>query len=213
MRYWFYSLRKQGIQCQNKGVIHRVKSRTLRAVLSLFVGISPLFLAHCTSAYKKSVGGDTDQVFTRIFAADLNGVWQGCLDSLKDYPLEISSRESGQIQTKWTENTSQKNFIDSFGAGNFYLKAQVRYRLSVAKGIYDGRNAVKVTVQKEQLVQYDVLEGWQPVSTDGVDEHTLLYRIGRLIIIQAKLAEIEERKVREQLGPPETTPLENETEI
>jgi len=48
-------------------------------------------------------------------------------------------------------------------------------------------------------VQRDVLDGWRPVVTDGVDENTTLYRIGRLIYIRMKIAKLEEDKAKKEL--------------
>lgn len=165
-----------------------------RALFALFLLLGPV---SCMSAYKKSVGGDTNQVFHQVFLTDFNTAWQSVLDALRSSPLDQSSRESGFIQTKWTDNTSQKNFVDSLGAGVLYLKAQYRFQVTVAKGFYNGEPSVKVTIEKEQLVQSDVLEGWRSLQTDALDENTLLYRIGRLIFIRTKLAKIEEEKTRQ----------------
>ena len=160
---------------------------------------SSLVQTACVSAYKKSVGGDTEQVFNRIFLTDYNTAWQATLDSLKSNRLDISNRESGFIQTRWTDNTAQRNFTDSFGAAKAYLKAQYRLRLTLNKGFYNGLPSVKVAVLKEQLVQFDVLEGWNAIITDSVDENTLLYRIGRIIFIRMKIAQLEEEKTRREL--------------
>jgi hypothetical protein len=153
----------------------------------------------CVTAYKQSVGSDTSQVFQRIYLTDFNTAWQAVLDSIKNSRLDVSNREGGFIQTKWTDNTSEKNFVDSFGEQDSYLKAQYRFRINVAKGFYNGQPSVKVSVQKEQLVQRDVLEGWRPTETDTVDEQTLLYRIGRIIFIRMKMAYLEEKKTEKAI--------------
>lgn len=174
-----------------------MRSRLIAAALAL--AVIPLTQSACMSAYKKTVGGDTTQIFTRIYLTDFNTAWQSVLDSLKSSRLDVSNREAGFIQTKWTENTAEKNFVDSFGSQDSFLKAQYRMKVNVAKGFFDGKPSVKVTILKEQLVQRDVLEGWRPVETDAVDERTLLYRIGRLIHIRMKIAALEEEKTKKAL--------------
>ena len=149
------------------------------------------------SAYKKSVGDDVGQRFSRIYLTEFNTAWSAVLESLKSYHLEVSNQESGSIKTKWNDNTSEKNLVDSFGPGKFYLKAQRRFDITVSKGFYNGRPSVKVVIQKEQLVQYDVLEGWRAVSTDSIEENTLLYRIGRIIHVREALARIEAEKTKQ----------------
>jgi hypothetical protein len=173
--------------------------KALATPLALVLAAALALSTACVSAYKQTVGGDTGQVLEKIYLTDFNTAWQSVLDSLKAAPLDVSNREGGFVQTKWTDNTQEKNFTDSFGTGSAYLKAQFRFRIYVAKGFYNGQPSIKVSVQKEQLVQRDVLEGWRPLETDSVDENTLLYRIGRIIYIKMKIAALEEEKTRKAL--------------
>lgn len=174
---------------------NRSRSITLFIAVAAFLTVSG---AGCMSAYKKTIGSDS-RVFSRIYLTDFNTAWQAVLDGLKYCRLDISNREGGFIQSKWTDNTAEKNFTDSFGNTDSFLKAQYRFRVTVSKGFYNGRPSVKVAVQKEQLVQRDVLEGWRPIETDEIDENTLLYRIGRLIQIRMKIAKIEEERTRKAI--------------
>ncbi len=150
-------------------------------------------------AYKQSVAGESTRVFSRVYLTDFNTAWQAVLESMKSLRLDVTNREGGFVQTRWTENTAEKNFIDSFGGADSFLKAQFRFRLTVAKGFYNGRPSVKVTVQKDQLVQRDVLEGWRPVETDEVEEKTLLYRVGQIVTIKSRLARLEDAKAQAAL--------------
>jgi hypothetical protein len=151
------------------------------------------------TAYKQSVGAGSEDVYARLFLTDFNTAWQSVLDSLKKNTLDVSNREAGIVQTRWTNNTAEKNFADSFGDQDAFLKAQYRVSVSVAKAFYNGVAAVKVSVKKEQLVQRDVLEAWRPVSTDSTDENTLLYRIGRLISMRMKINSLEEEKTKKAI--------------
>jgi hypothetical protein len=153
----------------------------------------------CAKAYLKSIGGDTIQVLEKIYLTDFDTAWQSVLEALKHNQLDISNRDSGFIQTKWVDNTAERNFADTIGNTDVYLKAQYRFQISVSKGFYNGRPSVKVSVQREQLIQKDVLEGWAPLESDGIEENTLLYRIGRLILIRMKLAKLEEEKAKSAL--------------
>jgi hypothetical protein len=151
------------------------------------------------TAYKQSVGAMNEDNYARLFLTDFNTAWQSVLDSLKKNALDVSNRESGFIQTRWTINTAEKNFVDSFGDQDAFLKAQYRVSVNVAKAFYNGVPAIKVTVKKEQLVQRDVLEGWRPVASDATDENTLLYRIGRLISMRMKITSLEEEKTKKAI--------------
>jgi len=158
-----------------------------------------LVMPGCMSAYVKSVGGDTDQKFIQIYLTNYNTAWQAVLESLKSHTLDISNRDSGVIQTKWQDNTSQKNLSDSFGNTKAYLKAQSRYNVNVSKGFYNGKKAIKVVILKDQLIERDVLEGWKPIESDSIDEKTLLYRIGRLIFLRMEFEKLEKERVKKEL--------------
>ncbi|MBI4925478.1 MAG: hypothetical protein HY843_06090 [Bdellovibrio sp.] len=158
-----------------------------------------LCFTSCMTAYRKTVGADINQIFTKLYFTDFNTAWQGALEALKSSRMDVSNREGGFIQTRWTDNTQEKNFIDSFGDANAYLSAKYRFRVTVAKGFFNGVAAIKVSVQKDQITQRDVLEGWRHIETDSIEENTLLYRIGRIIYIKMKLAQIEEEKVKKAL--------------
>jgi hypothetical protein len=172
----------------------RLKKSTSFVALGVGIGLTLLALGGCSSAYKKAQGGDPARVFTRIYFTEFTVAWQATLEAIKSLRIDVSNREGGFIQTRWTENSSEKRFIDSYGTQNAYLKAQYRFRITAAQGFYNGEPSVKISVQKEQMVQRDVLEGWQPVETDEVEEKTLLYRIGRLITIQLHKDRIETEK-------------------
>lgn len=189
-----------------------MKGMRKAAVFRPISGLSFLLVLStgCMSAYKKSVGADeSGKTFSRIYFTDVNHAWQGSLEALKSLPLDVSNKEFGFIQTKWKDNTSERNFISSSGAARTYMKAQYRFKVSLAPGMYDGRSAVKTTVQKEQLIQRDALEGWAPIPTDETDENTLLYRIGRIISIRMKLERIESNRQKRALqeAEPSVSPV------
>lgn len=196
----------------------------LRLLLPLICATMLVTHTGCMTAYKRSVAGPQSKIFNRIYMTDFNNAWQAVLEALKHNRLDISNREAGFVQTRWTENTTEKAFSDSYGVNAVILKAQFRFSINVAKVFYDGKPAIKVTVMKEQLVQRDVLEGWRPIESDTVEENTLLYRIGRIIWIKKKLAEEEKKSIESEIkdtdltapavdseldgGPPTTPPVD-----
>ena len=151
------------------------------------------------SAYLKSVGGDGDQIFSKVYLGDYPLAWESAVEAMKTSPMEVVNRENGTLQTKWIDNTAERNLIDSAGSVNVYLKAQYRFRVLLGKGIYDGRNSVRMSVQKEQQIQRDVLEGWINQTTDGIQENSLLYRIGKVMEFKSKIQDLEAQKLKKQL--------------
>jgi hypothetical protein len=168
--------------------------RSLRPFLSLALGLTFVGAQGCASAYRESVGG-LPEVYTRVYLTDFNTAWQASLDALNSIRIDAPNKEAGIIQTKWTDNTLAKNFAER---GTF-MKAQFRFLINVAKGFYEGQPSVKVTVQKEQMIQRDVLDGWKRVESDSIEERTLLYRLGRIIAMKTEMAKIEEQKIQKQI--------------
>jgi hypothetical protein len=158
------------------------------------------------SAYIKSVGGDTDRMFSKIYVSDYPIAWDAAVEALKASPMEVVNRENGMLQTKWIDNTAERNLIDSAGSVSNYTKAQYRFRVTMAKGSFENKNSVRMTVQKEQQIQRDVLEGWRNQESDGIQERSLIYRVGKLIEFRTRTEKIESKKIKQEL---ETDPLMN----
>ncbi len=161
--------------------------------------IASLTFTSCMSAYIKSVGGNTTPILERTYLADFNIAWQAALEALKNNRLDVSNRDGGYIQTQWLDNTAERNFVDPFGDSASYLKAQLRLKISFEKGKFKGKPSVRIKVVKEQLVQQDVLEGWRLIETDTVEEKTLLYRIGRIILIMNKITQAEDERAKKEI--------------
>lgn len=153
----------------------------------------------CATAFEKSLGTRESQ-HSKIFVTDMDLVWASSVESLKSYPIEINNREGGFLQTQWVENTQQRNFSDTYGSGkSTYHEAQLRYKVWVSQGFHDGEPSVKVSIQKEQVVKRDILEGFKPVETEPIEERSLLYRISRIVEMRAMLAKLEKERIDREL--------------
>jgi len=153
----------------------------------------------CMTAYKKTVGANTLSTYSRVYAADFEVSWQSVLDSMKSIRLDVTNREGGFIQSRWMDNTKEKNFTDGDGSTAPYMRAQYRFKVTVATGVYGGSSGVKVTVQREQFAQRDALDDLHPLESDSIEENTLLYRIGRIISVRTRLAKLEEDQTKREI--------------
>jgi hypothetical protein len=167
--------------------------------MGLFAGVLLFTLSGCTSAYRKSVGADQDKVVSRVYVADFNTAWQSVLEALKSSNLDQSDRDAGVVQTRWMTNTADKNLADSDGGVLHYTQAKLRFRVSLTRGFQRGLPAIKVSVQKEQVVQRDALDELRIQESDGVEERTLVYRIGRILKIKQALASQEEARTQQEI--------------
>ncbi|OFZ36060.1 MAG: hypothetical protein A2504_03395 [Bdellovibrionales bacterium RIFOXYD12_FULL_39_22] len=134
------------------------------------------------------------EIPSQVFNVPYVKGWQAALEVMKAYELESPDQEAGIIKTRWTDNTLELNFVDSFGGRDAVKSAQFKIIVNVAKG-YKGTGEVsKITIFKKQLVEQDFLQGHKEIPSDGIFEQTLLYRIQRVITIDQKIQEIEKQK-------------------
>jgi len=169
------------------------KKTAYRAASVVFIAV----FGACSTFHQP--GKESVKIYSRIYLTDYNTAWQAALEALKPFDRTVQNRQAGLLQTTWIENTAQKNFIDSFGDRPTYMKAKYRLRMSLSPGHYNGRPSVKVSIQKEQMVQRDALEGWNEAVSDSVEENTMLYRVGRIIFSKVKLKKMEEQRIKDVL--------------
>ena len=135
----------------------------------------------------------------QTYKADFTQTWQAVIQVLKRFDIAYQNQEAGKIKTRWMDNTLQVNFTDSFGSADAVKAAEFKLMVNVAEGYSYGRKVTKVTIFKRQRLENDFLQGWKEVPTDGIQEKTLLYRVGRLIENDNKLKEIDKAREKELL--------------
>lgn len=163
-------------------------------LISLFIS-----LIGCSSYEKYRQITEELEIPAKIYKADFNQAWAAVIQVMKRYDIAFSNQEAGKIKTRWMDNTLQVNFTDSFGSNDKVKAAEFQLLINVAEGFSYGRKVTKVTVYKRQRVEQDFLQGWKEVPTDGIQEKTLLYRIGVRIENDNQLQEIDKAKEQEDL--------------
>jgi hypothetical protein len=164
-----------------------------------FLIISMLFFGGCASYEKFRQVTEELEIPAKIYKADYNQAWQAVIQVMRKFDIAQQNQEAGFIKTRWMDNTLEINFTDSFGSSDAVKAAKFKLVVNVVKGFRNGREVSKVTIYKRQLVEQDFLQGWKEVTTDGIAEKTLLYRIERLIATDNKLKEIDKAREKEQL--------------
>jgi hypothetical protein len=158
-----------------------------------------LTLSSCASYEKyKQITEELD-IPSKVYSADFNQTWQAVLQVMKRFDVAYNNQEAGKIKTRWMDNTLQVNFTDSFGSSDAVKAAEFKLLINVAEGFSYGRKVTKVTIFKRQRIERDFLQGWKEIPTDGLQEKTLLYRVGIIIENDNKLKEIDKLKEKEAL--------------
>lgn len=158
-----------------------------------------LILSSCASYEKFRQVTEELEIPTKVYKADYNQTWQAVIQVMRKFDIAQQNQEAGFIKTRWMDNTLEVNFADSFGSSDSVKAAKYKLVVNVVKGFRASREVTKVTIYKRQLMEQDFLQGWKEVTTDGIAEKTLLYRIERLIATDNKLKEIDKAREKEQL--------------
>lgn len=162
--------------------------------------IFSLFLINSCASYEKFKQVTEElEIPSQVYKADYNQAWQAVIQVMKRFDIAMQNQEAGKIKTRWMDNTTKVNFTDAFSASDMVKAAEYKMVINVAEGYSYGRKVTKVTIFKRQRVENDFLQGWKEKPTDGIEEKTLLYRIGQLIKNDNKLKEIDRAKEKEQL--------------
>lgn len=156
-------------------------------------------LTNCTSYEKYKKITEELEIPTKVFSSDFNQSWAAVIQVMKRFDLAYTNQEAGKIKTRWMDNTLQVNFTDSFGSSDAVKAAEFLLLVNVSEGFSYGRKVTKITIYKKQRIEQDFLQGWKEVPTDGIQEKTLLYRIGVKIENDNKLKAIDKAKEKEQL--------------
>lgn len=175
-------------------IAEKTKSNRFVSALLLLIGLSG-----CMTAYQKSLGVGDRKVYSKAYQTNYELVWEAVLESLKSERLDVANRESGLLLTRWKDNTEDKNRSDGAGLVLPYVKAQYRFRIQVSNGVFHGTRAIRVAVMKDQVVQQTALDDLRLVDTNGVEEQTLLYRIGRLVSIRTEMKRAEEERIQREI--------------
>ena len=172
-----------------------MRTSTLKIFLLLAITSA---ISGCASYQKFKHLSEEVEIPSKIFNANYNQTWQAVSKVMRRFDIEKQSTQAGIVKTRWINNTTELNFTDASGPGEGVKSAKFRLTINVVKGFRSSREVTKVTVFKRQLVEQDFLQGWKEVPTDGIQEKTILYRIGRAIAIDKKLQKIDRQRQKEE---------------
>ena len=161
--------------------------------------ILSLLFSSCASYERYRQITEELDIPAKVYKADFNQTWQAVLQIMKRFDVSYNNQEAGKIKTRWMDNTLQVNFTDSFGSSDAVKAAEFKLLINVAEGFSYGRKVTKVTIFKRQRIERDFLQGWKEIPTDGIQEKTLLYRIGVIIDNDNKLRDLDKLKEKEAL--------------
>ena len=146
-----------------------------------------LFLSLSGCALFRENSGPPESFAPReqTYYANFDQVWRAAQLSLQNYPLRVNNMDLGVIETEAVKGTrvwSPPHKPDTNQAGLSYSLG-----VRLIKGRSEGREAVKVTILKESEQTHDFFSEPHRIPSDGLEEKSILYRIGRELQIEKAL--------------------------
>lgn len=132
----------------------------------------------------------------QVFYANFEEVWRSVNLVLQPYPLRVSNMDQGVLETDEIRGNrvwSAPYKSDTSSNGETY-----RITIRVVKGALGAKAATKVTVVKDAQLRVDFFSDPKTIPTDGLEEKSILYRIGREIQIERALAKAQKKQNQKQ---------------
>lgn len=123
----------------------------------------------------------------KVFFASYDSVWRAAHSTLK-YPIAVDNQDTGVIETEFIKG------VDGWLPPNEARppSSGIRYKLfmTFARGKTDGKESVRVTIDKKMEILRDFFSEPEPLESDGLEEKVIFYRIERELIINEALKKI-----------------------
>jgi hypothetical protein len=154
--------------------------------LNILKFIVPIFLMSLVGCVSKA---PPEPFYTRIFEGSYDDVWLATLKALNDYPLKVSNKDAGKIQSE-VVNGPYNDLLFTYPEA-IELPERFRYALkfNFAKLVADNKSPmIRIRIIKDLEQFQDFYTGWIPYASDGLEERLLLYRIEHILKMEKTLA-------------------------
>jgi hypothetical protein len=146
-----------------------------------------LMLAACATsppASKSKTKNLPRPIYQKVFYFPYDNVWRAAQLALK-YPISVNNMDHGILETDSIKAD------DGFAppGGERSPSSGVRYKISMilAKGKVEGREGIRVTINKNIEKKRDFFSEAEVLPTDGLEEKVIFYRMERELIIDEAL--------------------------
>ncbi|HMN67968.1 MAG TPA: hypothetical protein PKC28_05460 [Bdellovibrionales bacterium] len=128
----------------------------------------------------------------QVFYAGFEETWRAVNLVLQPYPLRVSNMDQGVLET---DNIRGFRIWGPPHKGDVATNGET-YRLTVrvVRGALERRAATKVIIVKDAQLARDFFSDPKAMPSDGLEEKTVLYRIGREIQIERALARAQKKQ-------------------
>ena len=151
----------------------------------LFLVVGILIVSGCASQKR------SEPFHTRIYPGSYDEVWLATLKALNDYPLKMSNKDTGRIESEIINGP----YNDLLFSPVEPIELPERFRYSVKVNFAkleasdDERALTRVRIVKNLEKFRDFYAGWTAFESDGLEEGLLLYRIQHILQMDQRLAQ------------------------
>ena len=127
--------------------------------------------------------------YTRLYAGNYDDVWLAALKAMNEYPLKLSNKDTGRIQSEIV-NGPYNDLVFTYPDA-IELPERFRYsvELSFAKLVSEtNQPLVRVRAKKALEKFHDFYTGWLSYPSDGLEEKILLYRVEHILRMERRLS-------------------------
>ncbi len=155
------------------------------------LAFTAFLLSGCASATEKLEAREGDAPYSRVFYANYEDVEIALKQSMIRYPQKVDNTEAGIFETDYIKGDARfksPNRTAAFSPG-------YRYRILVrlVRGRTEDRPAIKVQISKKPEMVRDFFSDANQVTSDGLEEQVILYRIGRELQLARAIAKASEK--------------------
>ncbi len=133
---------------------------------------------------------------TRIYTAKYEEVESAIKQAMIRYPQRVDNTEAGIFETDYVKGEAR--FRSPGKPNDESLGNRYRILIRLVRGKNDDKPAVKVIVTKQIELNRDFFATAEPVPSDGLEEASILYRIGREIVLSRAIVKATERENKRQ---------------
>lgn len=134
----------------------------------------------------------------QVYYAEFEEVWRAINLVMQPYPLRVSNMDQGLLETD--EIRGYRVWYPPHVSETAPTAEYYHISVRVVKGNLGKRAATKVTLIKDVQYQRDFFSDSRAVPSDGLEEKSILYRIGREIQIERSLAKAQKKANQESGG-------------
>ncbi len=150
-----------------------------------------LSLSGCALFRDNSGPPESFVVRDQMYYGSFDQVWRATQLALQNYPMKVNNMDLGVIETEAVKGYKvwSPPFKPEVSSGGMAYSLNVR----LVKGRSQNREVVKVTILKETQIQKDFFSDPERMPSDGLEEKSILYRIGRELQIEKALEKAQEK--------------------